>query len=89
MNNAIKYAAFFQAATGKPEPYDYQRRLAESPSESRLINIPPVSARPLQSCWRGCGIASSAKTLHGLAVSSFPAAVTGSSMKMTSSKLTC
>ena len=40
MNNAIKYAAFFQAATGKPEPYDYQRRLAESPSESRLINIP-------------------------------------------------
>ncbi len=40
MNNATKYAAFFQAATGKPEPYDYQRRLAESPCESRLINIP-------------------------------------------------
>jgi CRISPR-associated endonuclease/helicase Cas3 len=39
MNNAIKYAAFFQAATGNV-PYDYQRRLAESPCESRLINIP-------------------------------------------------
>jgi CRISPR-associated endonuclease/helicase Cas3 len=40
MNNAIKYAAFFRGATDKPEPYDYQRRLAESPCESRLINIP-------------------------------------------------
>ena len=28
MNDAIEYAAFFRAATGKPEPYDYQCRLA-------------------------------------------------------------
>jgi CRISPR-associated endonuclease/helicase Cas3 len=36
---APDYSAFFQAATGNA-PYDYQRRLAESPCESRLISIP-------------------------------------------------
>lgn len=35
------YHAFFQAATDfKTPPYDYQRRLAESACESRLITIP-------------------------------------------------
>ncbi len=33
------FEQFFQAATGST-PYDYQRRLAESPCESRLISIP-------------------------------------------------
>ncbi len=33
------YEQFFQAATGN-QPHDYQKRLAASPSESRLINIP-------------------------------------------------
>jgi len=44
MNNAIAYAAFFRAATGKPEPYDYQRRLAGGdngqPCASQLITVP-------------------------------------------------
>lgn len=34
------FKAFFSTATGKPEPYDYQSRLAESPCESRLISVP-------------------------------------------------
>ncbi len=34
------FPTLFNAATDKPEPYDYQRRLAESECASRLINIP-------------------------------------------------
>ncbi len=30
---------FFSAATGKPQPYDYQQRLADLPCESRLISV--------------------------------------------------
>jgi len=40
----MTYAEFFQQATGKPEPYDYQVRLAGGDSggacESKLISIP-------------------------------------------------
>ena len=35
----VSFPNSFQQATGNP-PYDYQRRLAEGPCESRLINIP-------------------------------------------------
>jgi CRISPR-associated endonuclease/helicase Cas3 len=38
---------FFSTATGKPEPYAYQSRLAESPCESRLISV-PTGPRNLQ-----------------------------------------
>lgn len=34
------FKTFFSTATGKPEPYAYQSRLAESPCESRLISVP-------------------------------------------------
>ncbi len=38
----LSYPGFFQAAaSGAPEPYDWQRRLAEDPAcQSRLIDIP-------------------------------------------------
>jgi CRISPR-associated endonuclease/helicase Cas3 len=36
----MNFDAFFTQATGKPEPYDYQRRLAEGACESRLISVP-------------------------------------------------
>jgi CRISPR-associated endonuclease/helicase Cas3 len=34
------FKTFFSTATGKPEPYDYQSRLADLPCESRLISVP-------------------------------------------------
>lgn len=34
------FKTFFSKATGKPEPYDYQSRLADLPCESRLISVP-------------------------------------------------
>jgi CRISPR-associated endonuclease/helicase Cas3 len=34
------FKTFFSIATGKPEPYDYQSRLADLPCESRLISVP-------------------------------------------------
>jgi CRISPR-associated endonuclease/helicase Cas3 len=36
----MNFDAFFTQATGKPEPYDYQRRLAEGACESRLVSVP-------------------------------------------------
>ncbi len=36
----VAYENFFRQATGGQTPYDYQRRLAEAPCASRLINIP-------------------------------------------------
>jgi CRISPR-associated endonuclease/helicase Cas3 len=34
------FKTFFSTATGKPEPYAYQSRLADLPCESRLISVP-------------------------------------------------
>lgn len=35
-----EFKTFFSAATGKPQPYDYQQRLADEPCISRLIHVP-------------------------------------------------
>jgi hypothetical protein len=44
------FKAFFSTATGKPEPYDYQSRLAESPCwRSALLSLDygsPAAAFP-------------------------------------------
>ena len=41
------FKTFFSIATGKPEPYDYQSRLADLPCDSRLISV-PIGPRNLQ-----------------------------------------
>ena len=40
------FKTFFSTATGKPEPYDYQSRLADLPCESRLISVPTGLGEP-------------------------------------------
>ena len=58
------FPAFFSAATGKPQPYDYQQRLAGLPCESRLISVSTglgkTAAVILAWLWNRCGKVASA-----------------------------